>query len=187
MRVSQEEKERSHERIVASAARLVRERGIGSTSVADVMGEAGLTHGGFYRHFDTKDALLEAALQSAFDQMASGLEAQLGRDGPEAAASYQAHYLSQGHMDRPGIGCPMAALGGEVARGPDALKAVFGAGVNRMIAKLAECMQGSDQEKQANAMRELAMLAGAIVIARASDPDTARIVLSACRGGSGGV
>jgi len=66
MRVSREEMEKSHARIVAGAARLLRERGIENTSVADVMNDAGLTHGGFYRHFKTKDDLLIAALDKAF-------------------------------------------------------------------------------------------------------------------------
>ena len=102
MRVSQEEKDRSHGRIVESAARLVRERGIDSTSVSDVMGDAGMTHGGFYRHFDTKEALLAAALESAFDQILALLETQPGEDKPQASvAEYQAHYLSHRMSTRP--------------------------------------------------------------------------------------
>ena len=91
MRVSQEEMERSHGRIVDGAACLMRERGIESTSVADVMSEAGLTHGGFYRHFSNKDALLVAALEAAFEQLAAALESRFDKYEPEAAvADYHA-------------------------------------------------------------------------------------------------
>ena len=181
MRVFRREMEQSHERIVKGAARLMRERGIESTSVADAMGEAGLKHGGFYRHFDTKEALANAALQSAFEQMISVLEGQFEEHEPATAvAVYRAHYLSHGHVEQPGIGCPMAALAVDVARGPDSLKASFSAGVNRLIKLLARGMRGSKQERQVSAMRELAMLVGAVVIARASDLETAHTMLSAC-------
>ena len=182
MRVSQAEKERSHRRIVDGAARLVRERGVDTTSVADVMSDAGLTNGGFYRHFDTKEALMEAAITAAFDQAVAGMEDRLTALGAESGLKgYQSFYLSDGHVKSPGVGCPIAALGGDIARAPDGLKAAYGAGVNRTIATLAKAMHGTDQKRRAGAARKLAMLAGAVVIARASDPETGRAVLEACR------
>jgi len=180
MRVSQEEKDRSHKRIVEAAARLMRERGIESTSVADVMTEAGLTHGGFYRHFDTKDALTEAALQSAFDQIVSEFGPPASRAPQAAVAAFQAHYLSTGHVANPGLGCPIAALVSEVGRGSEALKAAFGRGVDRLVTRLAAGMPGAAAKRRERAMRELAMMAGAIMIARACDPQTAQAVLAAC-------
>jgi len=181
MRVSQMEMEKNHARIVGGAARLMRERGIDGITVADVMSEAGLTHGGFYRHFETKDALAVAALQSAFNKFGDALEAQIEILGPERAVSgFQSHYLSRGHVDNPGIGCPAAALGLDVGRGPEALKNEFGAGVKRMIEILAKAMRGTKQQKREKAARRFAMLAGAVMIARASDPETARLVLLAC-------
>ncbi len=182
MRVSQDEKDRSRSRIVTAAARLLRERGTAGASVADVMGEAGMTHGGFYRHFDTKEALLALALQAAFEGLQSDLDRRFEDGTPEAAvAGFHTCYLSGGHVDRPGIGCPVAAAGADIGRGPDALKRPFGEGVNRIVAALARGMKGSARARRARAMRELAMLAGAVIIARASDPDTAREVLAACR------
>jgi TetR/AcrR family transcriptional repressor of nem operon len=182
MRVSQEEMEKSHQRIVDGAARLVRKRGIERTSVADVMNEAGLTHGGFYRHFKTKDELVTAALEAAFARMTADIEARLEKLGPEAAiADYHAHYLSKEHVAHPEIGCPVAAVGADVAREPDATKIAFGEGVKRVIETLAKGMRGAKQQKLERAARELAMLAGAVTIARASDPDTAREILAACR------
>jgi len=181
MRASQEEKERSRERIVEGAARLVRERGIEGTSVADVMAAAGMTHGGFYRHFGSKEELLVSALEAAFGQMLAELDRRLEADGPEAAAKFGAYYLSQGHVDRPGAGCPAAAICSDAGRGSGALKSAFGAGISRMAAVLARGMRGPAQARRASALREIAMLAGAVAIARASDPDTARDVLAACR------
>ena len=182
MRVSQKEMEKSHRRIVDGAARLIRERGIDGTSVADVMGEAGFKQGGFYRHFDSKDALVQAALEEAFDQILAPLESRLEEQEPTAAvAAFRSHYLSQGHVEQRGLGCPMAALACDVARGLGALKASFGAGVNRMMKAMAAGKGGSPQEAKADAARELAMMVGSVVLARASDPATARQILAACR------
>jgi len=182
MRVSREEMEKSHARIVASASRLARERGIENTSVAEVMGDAGLTQGGFYRHFESKDALMQAAVASAFEVMGDALAQRFETRDPRSAASgYRADYLHHVHVENPGKGCPMPTLAADVARGSDALKAAFGAGVSRAAALLASAQQGTQAEKRAQAMRELAMLVGAVVIARASDPETARAVLAACR------
>ena len=184
MRVSRERKDQSHERIVAGAARLLRERGLEGASVGEVMQEAGLTHGGFYKHFGSKEALAAEALGAAFDQMVSHLQPRLESGEADAAvADFRAFYLSQGHVDQPGIGCPVAALGGEVGRGSEPLKRAFGAGVNRMAAALARGIKGSARARREGAMRELALLVGALVIARASDPETARDVLAACSGG----
>ncbi len=182
MRVSQQEMEKSHERIVAGAARLVRQRGIERTSVADVMNEAGLTHGGFYRHFKTKDELVTAALQSAFEEVIGAIETRLEKNEPEAAIlGFEAHYLSQGHVQHPEMGCPVAALGADVGREPGEVKKAFGAGVNRLIDALAKGMRGTKLERRERAARELAMLAGAVIMARASDAETANGVLAACR------
>jgi TetR/AcrR family transcriptional repressor of nem operon len=182
MRVSQQEKDRSHQRIVEGAARLFRKHGIETTSVGDVMTEAGLTHGGFYRHFDTKDALAAAAIQSAFEEIGEAIDAQAKQRTPRAAvAEYFAHYLSDVHVQHPEFGCPAAALGGEVARGSDELKREFGAGFNRVLSTLAKGYAGSECEKREAAIRELALRAGAVMLARASDPETAEAVLAACR------
>jgi TetR/AcrR family transcriptional repressor of nem operon len=182
MRVSQKEMEKSHGRIVKRAASLFRKRGIAGTSVADVMSEAGLTHGGFYRHFETKEKLAATAVGSAFDELVESLEKRFESSEPGAAvADFHAHYLSKGHLEHPEVGCPAAALGSEVAREKDYVKSKFGCGVNRVITELARGMPGTKQEKRDGAVREFAMLAGAVMIARASDPETAREVLSACR------
>ncbi len=182
MRTSRDEKERTAQRIIDGAARLIRERGIEATSVADVMGAAGLTHGGFYRHFHDKEALIRAALEAAFAERHAALEKRFDEGEPGAAlAHYHDDYLSDGHVAATAIGCPAPTLAGEVARAPDGLKATYGTNVRRVIATLARGIPGPERERGERATRELAMLAGAIMLARASDPETAKLILTACR------
>ena len=182
MRVSREEMRKSHERIVKGAARLVRQKGIDTTSVAEVMADAGLTNGGFYRHFDTKEAMIAAALGSAFDELLAVAEHTYETLGIEkAAAGYENFYLSDAHVNDAGNGCPIAALAGDVARSPAAVKSEFGSGVRRMSETFARAMREKGHDAQATAVRRLAMMAGAVMIARASDPETAKMVLAACR------
>lgn len=177
LRVTREQVQENHRRIVENAARLVRERGIENTAVADVMAAAGLTHGGFYRHFQGKDDLVAAAVRQAFDEIAQRLEKGTAQRGAsDAATRYQKDYLSRQHRDDPGIGCPVAALGSEVARAPEAVRKVFGAGVERIVSLLSAAVGGDDE-----ARRRMAMLVGAVVIARASDAQTSARVLEAVR------
>ncbi len=183
MRVSQEEKERTHGKIVASAARLLRERGVDNTSVADVMTDAGLTHGGFYRHFETKDDMVSAAIDSAFDQVLAMLadSRESGSEEPSIDA-FAAVYLSDGHVTHPGVGCPVAALSTDVARAPQSVRQRFSSGVKRLVQALAAIGKGGAAQRRIRAYRQLAMMAGAVMIARSSDDETAAEVLRACRG-----
>lgn len=175
MRMSQADKDKSHARIVASAARLLRERGIDGASVSDVMNDAGMTHGGFYKHFANKEALVDSALEAAF----AAFIATLTSGKPEAAQAWRALYLSDKHVDNPGYGCPVAALGSDVGRGSTDVKATFGRGVGDTVDALAATMTGSEEERRAAALQQFSMLVGAVVIARASDPDLAREVIAA--------
>lgn len=179
MRVSESEKAKSHARIVTSAARLARERGLAGASVGEVMRDAGLTHGGFYRHFSDKEAMLAAALEAAFAEILELLAPREGESAAEAAVRFGARYVSAGHVANPGIGCPIPSIGAEIGRETEALKPAFGAGVRAITARLAEGM-GVDE---AAATRRLAMMAGAVLMARASDAETAGKVLAACAEG----
>ena len=157
MRRSREVKAETHNAILEQASRLFRERGVEGTSVGDVMAEAGLTHGGFYRHFENKDALVAATIRATFDGIVGAIEQRAAEVGAaNAARDYFAHYLSDDHLAHPGLGCPVATLGGEIARGPAALKAEFGASLDRAVTALAKGLPGGEKEARAQAMRELA-------------------------------
>ena len=168
MRVSQAEKEKSRTRIIDSAARLLRERGVEGASVADVMSDAGLTHGGFYRHFDTKEAMVCAALDSAFDQMIERLDPPdrlpAGANPRDDLAEFEQNYLSDAHVAAPGRGCPIAAMAGDVGRTGDDVRWTFARGVRRIVSHMANQLSGSKAQRQTRAYRQLAMMAGAVAI-----------------------
>lgn len=182
MRVSKQEKAESRDRIVRNAARLVRRSGIDGASVGDIMKEAGLTHGGFYRHFATKDELVETALNAAFDEIAALLD-DVAAAPAAADSAFRTFYLSDRHRDNAEQGCPAAALAAEVGRASERVRAAFGRGVTDIVSKLAHGKAGSDEGREAAAYREFAMMAGAVALARASDGETAGRILSACREG----
>src|SRR6202046_2360964 len=112
---SQSDKEKNHQRIVEIAARKIRESGIDGPGVAEVMKEAGLTHGGFYKHFDSRDDLIAEAVTAAIEQGQSDLSKAV-----EAAAdpleAFLEEYVSEKHGDDPGTGCTVGALGAHAAR-----------------------------------------------------------------------
>lgn len=183
MRRSREEKAETHQAIVAKAAQLFRERGVEGTSVGDVMHASGMTHGGFYRHFESKEALLVAALKSAFDGMLDDLSAALATIPPaEVRCRFVDGYLSSAMVANVADGCPVAALSIDAARSSDGVRATFGAGAQAMITVLADAMDGPEDQRMRRAAQTFAMAAGAMMLARASDPKTAAMVLQAVRG-----
>ena len=142
---------------------MLRARGVEGASVAEVCAAAGLTHGGFYKHFDTKDALLAEATEAAFAEAASRFDRHaLGKGDAAAVAAYVARYLSRAHVAHPEQGCPVAAFGADAARRPDVLSEAFAQGVEALIGRFAK-VQGS----RANAIGRLLTLVGAVVAARA--------------------
>jgi TetR/AcrR family transcriptional repressor of nem operon len=183
MRMSREATAQSRERIVGAAAKMVRERGVEATSIADVMEAAGMTNGGFYRHFRSKEELIAAAIRAAFDEIADRFDRRLRQNG--AAASVEAYvdeYLSMYHVEHPGRGCPVAAIGADAGRCRGAFAEEFVAGAERLIGRLSdaggfgtapELTKERDQERT-KAIRRLATLVGAIVIARAVGPGALR-------------
>ncbi len=175
-RMSAAEKEKSHKRILHAAARLFRERGVEATSVTDVMQAAGLTHGGFYKHFPSKQALVTEAFRQASDESLSEAEgASTAAARATARARYITRYLSSGHAKDVGHGCPLAALGAEIARdgGPvrnEAIKTL-----ERMAAVLAPDDKG---------LAIMALLLGSVTLARlAETSDLGARILDAGRRG----
>src|SRR5919204_3513443 len=119
MRYSAEHKAQSHEKILSMAARSFRERGGDSSGIGTVMKKVGLTKGGFYRHFKSKDDLFVEAVARALDEMGKGM-VELARSAPEGQAlrAVIERYLSERHASSPGGGCALSALGPELARKP---------------------------------------------------------------------
>ncbi len=178
-RMSAAEKQKSHERILEAAARLMRERGIEATSVADVMQAAGLTHGGFYKHFPSKRALVAEAFRHAAEALLGEAEAAPG--GParaEARARYVARYLSGQHMRDAGHGCPIAALGADLARDEGAARSEATRALERMAAILGPDTPGKDD----SGLALTALLVGTVTLARlAEKPDLSARILEAGR------
>src|SRR6202011_2563417 len=114
---SQADKAASHERIVKAAAARIRCDGVEGVGVADLMREAGLTHGGFYRHFGSRDDLVAEAVETALAHGSKRAEAVACQGGPEALATTIDAYLSPLHRDKPETGCAVAALPADIARG----------------------------------------------------------------------
>lgn len=156
MGTSQEQKARSRQAIVQAAARLFRERGIEQVSVAQIMDAAGMTHGGFPRHFANKQELVKEALASAADE-------QTAWDTFEAFANA---YLTQQHRNHPDSGCVFATLGGEVSRAPAETRHVLSERIERQIAAF-----GDDPDAQAEALARWSTLIGAMVLARLMERD----------------
>jgi len=119
MRYPAEQKAETHRKIVATAARSFRERGSDANGIGQVMKELGLTKGGFYRHFESKDDLYAAAVARAFEELGNRLVAvaEGASKGSELRAMID-DYLSPKHLNAPGTGCPLAALAPEIARQP---------------------------------------------------------------------
>ncbi|MEQ7156253.1 TetR/AcrR family transcriptional regulator [Brevundimonas aurifodinae] len=169
MRKSREATAEGRDLIVQTGARMIRERGIEGTSVAEVMAAAGRTHGGFYRHFQTKDALVQACLDAAFDQMLTVIADPPPAEGRRGFEAFARFYLSDDHLLNPGFGCPAAALSSEIAWAPDGTRAVFTRGMDRMIAAVAETLDVGPADREVEATRRLILLIGAMSTARAVD------------------
>ncbi len=182
-RMSAAEKQKSHERILEAAARLMRECGIEATSVADVMQAAGLTHGGFYKHFPSKQALVAEAFRHAAEGLLS--EAETAPDGParaEARARYMARYLSGQHMRDAGYGCPVAALGADLARNQGPARSEATRALERMAAILGPDAPGKDD----SGLALTALLVGTVTLARLADrPELSARILEAGRRAAG--
>ena len=168
MRKSRIEAAKTRERIVTAAAAEFRQHGIAATGLADLMKAAGLTHGGFYRHFASKDQLVaeacSAAIATMTERVASSASRERGRKGLEAAV---ADYLSTEHRDNPRDGCPLAALGSEMARADPQTRAAATAGFLKLVNVLARGFdEGSPDEARRRATVAALTMIGAVTISR---------------------
>ncbi|MET0970655.1 MAG: TetR/AcrR family transcriptional regulator [Tardiphaga sp.] len=168
MRYSKEHKQETHARIVKKASVRLREKGAHGIGVADLMKEAGLTHGGFYAHFDSREALVIEAFGYAMDRSTERWRQLSGQAGPDEGLSTIVNaYLSAQHRDNPGQGCAVPALGAEIARESPKTRKAFAAKLDHMIDMISEHFaDGPDKAARKQAMAALATMMGTIVLAR---------------------
>jgi TetR/AcrR family transcriptional repressor of nem operon len=173
MPLSKAHKRETRRRVVKTAARAFRARGISGVGVADLMRQAGLTHGGFYAHFGSKDDLIAAACAEGMRESSTSLIASMKEASPDVGlATFIRTYLSRSHRDDPETGCVIASLGPEIVRGSPQTRRAFTEALQRYVAELAA---GTADEAARAEAREDAMyvllggMAGALLVSRAVD------------------
>ncbi|GAA3203388.1 TetR/AcrR family transcriptional regulator [Nonomuraea roseoviolacea] len=181
-RASRAEAERHREQVIEATARLVRAHGVDKVSVPQAMAAAGLTHGGFYRHFTSKDDLIAQACSAAFAERVTALDDLAEDDAPErpARAVFLATYLSGPHRDNPALGCPCPALAMDAARAEpgDPLRRAFADGLRDLV----EAMKPLTASDEATALVELSTIVGALTLSRAcAGDDLSDRILAAVR------
>lgn len=164
-------KDATHERIVSVAARAIRRSGYDGTGVADIMKEAGLTHGAFYSHFASREAMLAEAASKACAESASAVADVVANEAPGAAlAAMLSAYLSKAHVENVEQGCPLAALGSETTRQAPEVRRVATRHIKEMIDLVArqspDWGQSSAHER---ALVTLSTMVGTLLLARAVD------------------
>lgn len=172
MRVSREQAEQNRERVLDTAARLFRERGFGGVGVAELMKSAGLTHGGFYGQFESKDDLMAQACRRGFEEANAHWKKAAARAPDRPLDALVSAYLSTAHRDAPGEGCVAAALGPEAARSGPAVRHVLTEGMKAQLDVLTELVPG--ETKAARRQRAAALFAGmvgALVLSRVVDDE----------------
>ena len=185
MRKSNAEAAETRQRIVETAASEFRRHGIHATGLADLMAAAGLTHGGFYRHFASKDQLVAEACAAAVESVTEKLGETVSRHATSqkskrtAWQAAAAGYLSTEHRDDPSGGCPFAALGEELARGDDNTRAAATKGFQKLVDFLAEQLRETrPTHAKRRALVALSAMVGAMTMSRmVTDPELSAAIL----------
>ena len=174
MRYSQSHKQETHEKLVNIAAAMLREKGPDGFAVAELMQEAGLTHGGFYAHFESKEACVAEALREIFAQLARRTDGAIDGLPPRHALSTVIDmYVSKYHRDNADDGCPITSLNSDMPRQPDAVRDAFDMGVKGMVARMTKRLsaaQVGNAESLAPAI--LSAMVGAVSLSRAVNDKT---------------
>ena len=164
---SRADKAQTHQRLVDAAATRFREKGLDGISLADLMKELGLTHGGFYKHFASRDALVDEAVEAAFEQGRAKVQALTDADGRLNVADYVTFYLSKEHRDDPGGGCAICALSSDIARRGESGQASYRKRLDSLISHVANGLSGGDAEaRRSQAVMLVTQLYGALLVAR---------------------
>jgi TetR/AcrR family transcriptional regulator, transcriptional repressor for nem operon len=181
MRVSREQADKNREHVIDVASRLFRERGFEGIGVADLMKEAGLTHGGFYGQFKSKEDLKIQASRRALSRNKDRWAKVLAETSSEKLSALARFYLSDAHRDRRGEGCALAALGGDAPRYGPELQAAFKDGIEGYLELLDGIMSASSDEKRRDkTIAALSTMVGALVLSRAvGDEALSQKILSA--------
>jgi TetR/AcrR family transcriptional regulator, transcriptional repressor for nem operon len=169
MRYDAEHKAKTHRRIVKGASRQLRKNGLSGPAVATLMKASGLTHGGFYKHFSSRDALVVEAIEESFRDLTQTLiDAAARQSGSrDAWQAMVTTYLSLERCDRADIGCPMAALAPDMARTSRAMKQRISAAITKFREELIPFMPGRTvEEKGSNFLMIITSMVGTIAIAR---------------------
>jgi TetR/AcrR family transcriptional regulator, transcriptional repressor for nem operon len=163
---SQADKAASHDRIVRAAAARIRSNGIDGISVSELMREAGLTHGGFYRHFDSRDELVVQAMEAALADGSKAADSASELGEGRGLAAVIVGYLSKAHRDHPEAGCAVAALPTDAARATPGARGAY----TRQVRRYIDLLTGLDPNHDGDqAHMTLAALVGGVLLARAVD------------------
>ncbi|MEA3090350.1 MAG: TetR/AcrR family transcriptional regulator, transcriptional repressor for nem operon [Caballeronia sp.] len=188
MGFSQAQKAESRQRVLDVAARQIREHGLEALGVADCMRSAGLTHGAFYGHFSSRDALIAAALEQAMTRGETRVMSRATDAAEHAKTPFKAiadAYLHPAHAENPGTGCALCALAGDTVHANADVKALYTTYLRRLADQLTQAARGGDQSENGNKNEALglgvaATIVGAITLARAvDDPELALSILTA--------
>src|SRR5947209_19551882 len=179
MGYSKAQKTRTHKRIVSIASKRFREKGLAGFGIAQLMKEAGLTVGGFYKHFDSRDHLVAEAVSSAFGGWKRRVDAAASGGPPVSYEKLIDDYLNQAHRDNPGTGCAFSALAPEIARSDKRTRSLASEQVRNDIQLIAGLLPGKDKRAaRARAILTFSALVGAMSLARAvSDEQLSREIL----------
>ena len=184
MRYDRDHKTRIHRRIVNNASRQLRAKGLNGPAVTTLMKASGLTHGGFYRHFGSRDDLVIEAIEESLQELRDRLITAAKEVEPgEGWKAMVRSYLSLERCDHPDDGCPIAALAPDIARTRSAVKQRSSAAILKFRQELLPCMPGKDAgERATNFLAILSSMVGAIVIARTMpDPSVMQRILNCVR------
>ena len=174
MRYRKNHKENTHRRVVEVAAARFRKEGLDGVGVATLMGDAGLTHGGFYSHFVSKEALIEEVIEAGMDESFARITGASKDGGIEAFIRF---YLRPSHREHPERGCPAAALGPEIARHSKATRSAFTRKLRRIVSHIESLLPNPNAE---TAQAIFATMVGTLQLARTvSHPELSDQLLKA--------
>ena len=178
---SRAEKAESRKRILAAASTRIREAGLDGISVGELMKSVNLTHGGFYGHFESRSALIAAALEQALAEGEKASAAHSGAPGKRTVKSIVNSYLSPAHRDHPSSGCAIPTLAGEVGRAEPEVRAIMAEQLNRSLDVMTEALGTSGKDADQFAMASWSMMIGAIMVSRVlkDDPRADQILIAA--------